>query len=56
MKSQSLAGIGSAGLLMIVGLIGAVALLVFMILAGTPNGNRFGPNAYEAAGDAVPAE
>ena len=43
MASGNMTGLGSAGLLAIVGLLCAIALLVFMILPGTPGDNRFGP-------------
>ena len=39
----SATGLGMAGLVGIVALAGTIALLVFMILPGTPGDNRFGP-------------
>ena len=36
-------GLGMAGIVGIVALAGAIAILVFMILPGTPGDNRFGP-------------
>lgn len=44
-------------LIAIIPLIGAIALLVFMLLEGNQEPNRFGPNPYDGAGmSAVPAE
>ena len=53
----SMGALAGAGLLSFVALIGAVVLLVFMVLAGTPGDNRYGPNPYgHGAGDTVAAE
>ena len=45
----------TAGLFGIVALIGAIVLLVFMVLPGTPGDNRYGPDPY-GGGVAAPAE
>lgn len=47
MMGGSMAGLGVAGIFLIIGAVCAIALLVFMILPGTPGDNRFGP----ASGD-----
>jgi uncharacterized membrane protein YhaH (DUF805 family) len=41
--SGSMTGIGIAGIFLLIGAIGAIILLVFMILSGTPADNRYGP-------------
>jgi uncharacterized membrane protein YhaH (DUF805 family) len=41
--SGSMTGIGIAGIFLLIGAIGAIILLVFMILSGTPGDNRYGP-------------
>src|SRR5438105_4434631 len=46
-----MAGFGIAGIFMFIGMLGAIALLVFMMLPGTPGDNRYGPNPYGAVGD-----
>ena len=57
MASGSFVGLGSAGVLGIIGFLCAIALLVFMVLPGTPGDNRYGPNPYgEDGGSAVAAE
>jgi len=43
--SGNMAGLGLAGIFLMVGAVCAVVLLVFMILAGTPGDNRYGPPA-----------
>ena len=53
--SGSMAEMGTAGIFMILGLIGGIVLLVFMILPGTPGDNRFGPNPYGTKGPAAAA-
>lgn len=53
--SGSMAGLGAAGLLGLIALACAIALLVFMILPGTPGDNRYGPNPYGAGGAAAAA-
>lgn len=50
MASGDVTGMASAGLVGLVALAGAIALLVFMVLPGTPGDNRFGADPY--AGDA----
>ena len=51
------AGAGIAAIFMFVGLIAAVALLVFMVLPSTPGDNRYGSNPYgEGGGERVAAE
>ena len=51
--SGSMGALAGAGLLTIVALCGAIALLIFMILPGTARDNRYGPSPY---GIAAPAE
>ena len=48
--SGDVTGLASAGIVGLVALVGAIAMLVFMILPGTKGDNRFGPDPY--AGDA----
>ena len=48
--SGDMTGLASAGIVGLVALVGAIAMLVFMILPGTKGDNRFGPDPY--AGDA----
>lgn len=55
MTGGSTAGPGTAGLFTILGMIGGIVLLVFMVLPGTAGQNHFGPDPY-AAGAPVPAE
>jgi uncharacterized membrane protein YhaH (DUF805 family) len=50
------AGLGVAGIFMFLGMIGAIVLLIFMVLPGTPGENRYGPNPYGADGATVAAE
>ena len=38
-----MAGLGIAGIFMFIGILAALALLVFMVLPGTPGSNRYGP-------------
>jgi uncharacterized membrane protein YhaH (DUF805 family) len=45
------AGAGIAAIFMFVGLIAAVALLVFMVLPSTPGDNRYGSNPYGEGGE-----
>ena len=42
----SMAGAGIAGIFLMIGVACAIALLVFMVLPGTPGDNRYGPNPY----------
>lgn len=51
--SGDVTGLASAGIVGLVALVGAIAMLVFMILPGTKGDNRFGPDPY--AGDAAAA-
>jgi uncharacterized membrane protein YhaH (DUF805 family) len=44
MTSQSLGMIGFGGVLMLIGFIGAIVLLVFYCLPGTPGPNDYGPD------------
>ena len=53
MVSGSMAGLGTAGIFMLIGLIGAIVLLVFMLLPSTQGANRFGPNPYGEGGPAT---
>ena len=48
--SGDMTGLASAGIVGLIALVGAIAMLVFMILPGTKGDNRFGPDPY--AGDA----
>jgi uncharacterized membrane protein YhaH (DUF805 family) len=50
------AGLGIAWICMMIGAVGAIVLLVFYCLPGTPGDNRYGPNPYGAAGTAAAAE
>jgi uncharacterized membrane protein YhaH (DUF805 family) len=52
MMSGSMTGLGVAGIFLMIGAVCAIALLVFMILPGTPGDNRYGP-ASGAAGSAA---
>ena len=47
--SGSMAGLGMAGIFFLIGLICAIALLVFLVLPGTRGDNKYGPDPY--AGD-----
>jgi uncharacterized membrane protein YhaH (DUF805 family) len=49
-----MASLGIAGLLMLVGGIAAILVIVFLVMAGTPGDNRYGPNPY-GTGGASPA-
>ena len=51
--SGDMTGMASAGIVGLVALAGAVAMLVFMVLPGTKGDNRFGPDPY--AGEAAAA-
>jgi uncharacterized membrane protein YhaH (DUF805 family) len=42
------AGMGIAMIFMLIGGVGAIVLLVFYVLSGTPGDNRYGPNPYGA--------
>ena len=54
--SGDMTGMASAGIVGLVALAGAVAMLVFMVLPGTKGDNRFGPDPYAGdAGSAVAA-
>ena len=46
MASGSMAGLGAAGVLAIIGLICAIGLLVLMVLPGTRGPNSYGPDPY----------
>jgi uncharacterized membrane protein YhaH (DUF805 family) len=46
MMGNPIAGFGIAGIFMLIGFAGAIAVLVFYCLAGTPGDNRYGPNPY----------
>jgi uncharacterized membrane protein YhaH (DUF805 family) len=48
------AGLGMAGILLLIGVVGAVVLLIFYILPGTPGDNRYGSDPY-AGGSASTA-
>ena len=50
LASGSMGALVGAGMLSIIALCGAIALLVFMVLPGTPGDNRYGPNPYGAGG------
>jgi uncharacterized membrane protein YhaH (DUF805 family) len=47
MMSGSMTGLGVAGLFLMIGAVCAIVLLIFMILAGTPGDNRYGPPSGE---------
>ena len=49
------AGMGIAGIFLLIGAACAIALLVFYCLPGTPGDNQYGPNPY-GEGSSVPAE
>ena len=51
-------GFAITGLLGLVALVGAIVLIVFYVMPGTPGENRYGPNPFGtgADGTAVPAE
>ena len=56
MASGDVTGMASAGIVGLVALAGAIAMLVFMVLPGTTGDNRFGPDPYAGdAGSAVAA-
>jgi uncharacterized membrane protein YhaH (DUF805 family) len=55
MASGNMSGLGTAGLLMLVGGVLCIVLLIFMVLPSTPGDNQYGPNPYGGAG-AVAAE
>lgn len=44
------AGLGLAGIFLLIGAVGAVVLLIFYILPGTPGDNRYGPDPYAGGG------
>jgi uncharacterized membrane protein YhaH (DUF805 family) len=46
----NMAGLGIAGIFMLVGAIGWIVLFVFYLLPGTPGDNRYGPNPYGTEG------
>jgi uncharacterized membrane protein YhaH (DUF805 family) len=46
--SGDLTGLATAGLLSLVALVGAIALLVFMVLPGNQGPNKYGPDPYGA--------
>jgi len=48
---QNLGLIAVGGIFSLIGLVGAIVLLVFYCLPGTPGSNRFGPNPLGGAGD-----
>ena len=50
MTSGSMAEMGTAGIFLLIGVVGAIVLLIFMILPGTPGDNRYGPNPYAGQG------
>jgi uncharacterized membrane protein YhaH (DUF805 family) len=44
------AGLGTAGIFLLIGFVCAIVLLVFYCLPGTPGDNRYGPNPYGSQG------
>jgi len=48
---QNLGLIAVGGIFSLIGLVGAIVLLVFYCLPGTPGSNRFGPDPLGGAGD-----
>ena len=56
-SGAGMAALGTAGIFLLIGAACAIVLLVFMVLAGTPGPNRYGPNPYGVDdGAAVAAE
>jgi uncharacterized membrane protein YhaH (DUF805 family) len=53
LMSGSMTGLGMVGLVMMIGMVCAIVLLVFMVLAGTPADNRYGPDPYAGGGSAA---
>jgi uncharacterized membrane protein YhaH (DUF805 family) len=49
-------GLAMTGLLGLITLAGAIVVIVFYVMPGTPGENRYGPNPYGDAGPAVAAE
>jgi len=47
--SGSMAGLGVAGIFFVIGLVCAIALIVFMVLAGTKGDNSYGADPYEGS-------
>ena len=47
------AGVGMAGIFILIGAVCAVVLIVFYCMPGTPGDNRFGPNPYGAGAAAA---
>ena len=56
MASGGAAGLGSAGILSLIGLACCIVLLVFYCLPGTPGDNNYGPDPYAGVGGSVAAE
>jgi uncharacterized membrane protein YhaH (DUF805 family) len=56
MAAGSMAGLASAGLLSLIGIVCCIGFLVLMVLPSTPGENRYGANPYGDGGGAVPAE
>ena len=46
MMGNPMAGFGIAGIFMLIGFVGAIVVLVYYCLSGTPGDNRYGPNPY----------
>lgn len=47
------AGLGLAGIFLLIGAVGAIALLVFYCLPGTAGDNRYGPDPYGDGGGTI---
>jgi uncharacterized membrane protein YhaH (DUF805 family) len=51
--AAAIGGFAVTGLLGLITLIGAIVLIIFYVMPGTPGENRYGPNPYGAAPDAA---
>jgi uncharacterized membrane protein YhaH (DUF805 family) len=51
----AMGGMAMTGLLGLITLVGAIVVIVFYVMPGTPGENRYGPNPYGDAGGAIPA-
>lgn len=49
------AGMGVAGIFLLIGFVGAIVLLIFMVLPSNPGDNRYGPNPYGEGATAAAA-
>jgi uncharacterized membrane protein YhaH (DUF805 family) len=53
LSGAGMAGLGVAGIFLLIGAVCAILLLIFYILPGAAGDNRYGPNPYRAAGSAT---